>query len=83
MSIRYDSLDEAVRRSMIAELDRDIQGGNQGGNLYISSRLTEAGALEWPGLLHEAFHNHDDIWLAEQIRTRDLMRATEQRRTRG
>lgn len=79
MSIRYDSLDEAVRRCMIAELDRDIQGGN----LYISSRLTEAGALEWPGLLHEAFHNHDDIWLAEQIRTRDLMRATKQRRTRG
>jgi hypothetical protein len=79
MSIRYDSLDEAVRHCMVAELDRDIQGGN----LYISSRLTEAGALEWPGLLHEAFHNHDDIWLAEQIRTRDLMRATAQRRTKG
>lgn len=48
MSIRYDSLDEAVRHCMVAELDRDIQGGN----LYISSRLTEAGALEWPSLLH-------------------------------
>lgn len=79
MSIRYDSLDEAVRRSTIAELDRDIQGGN----LYISSRLTEAGALEWPILLHEALVKRDDVWLAGQIRTRDLMRATEQRRTRG
>jgi len=64
---------------MIAELDRDIQGGN----LYISSSLTEAGTLEWPILLHEAFHNHDDVWLTEQIQTLDLMRATEQRRTRG
>lgn len=79
MSIRCDSLDEAVRHCMIAELDRDIQGGN----LYISARLTEAGALEWPDLLHEALVKYDDVWLAEQIRTRDLMRVTEQRRTRG
>jgi len=79
MSIRYDSLDEAVRHCMISELDRDTQGGN----LYISSRLTEAGALGWPILLHEALVKHDDIWLAEQIRTRDLMRVTEQRRARG
>jgi hypothetical protein len=79
MGIRYDSLDEAARRFMIDELNRDIQGGT----LYISTRLTEAGASEWPNLLREAFHNHNDDWLAEQIRTRDLMRATAQRRTKG
>jgi len=79
MGIHYDGLDGAVRRFMIDELNRDIQGDN----LYISPRLTEAGALEWPNLLREAFHSHDDDWLAEQTRTRGLMRATEQRRTRG
>lgn len=64
---------------MIAELDRDIQGGD----LYISARLTGAGALEWPDLLREALVKYDDVWLTEQIRTRNLMHMTEQRRARG
>lgn len=79
MSIRYDSLDEKVRRFMIDELDRDIQEGN----LYISPRLTETGALRWPDLLREALYKHDDTWLAEQIQRHGLMHVREQRRKRG
>lgn len=47
MSIRYDSLDTVVRDFMVHELERD-QGA---GALYVSPRLTDAGAQAWPGIL--------------------------------
>ncbi|GIW56645.1 MAG: hypothetical protein KatS3mg082_3049 [Nitrospiraceae bacterium] len=77
MGIRYESLDDNVRRYMIEELERDIESRQ----LYISPRLTDEGARVWPELLREAFHDHDDDWLASQLRIRGLMRHTEQRRT--
>jgi len=77
MGIQYDSLDANVRQSMIHELDLD-KGDNR---LYISPRLTEGGAKEWPELLRDAFSEYDDDWLSAQIRSRGLMRDTEQRRT--
>lgn len=76
MGIRCESLDEKVRRQMIAELDIDIESEK----LYISKRLTEAGVKEWPELLREAFLEHNDDWLASQLRVRGLMRTTEKRR---
>lgn len=77
MGIRYESLDENVRRCMIEELELDFNSGK----LYISPRLTDEGVRVWPDLLREAFRNHDDDWLASQLRFRGLMRKTEQRRT--
>lgn len=77
MGLRYDSLDDRVRELMISELELDMQSGR----LYISPRLTEAGAQSWPDLLREAFRGHDDDWLASQLGSRGLIRSTEQRRT--
>jgi len=76
MSIRYDSLDEDVRAAMRRELERD-QANNA---LYISPRLTEAGARAWPEILREAFAHHDDRWIASSLRSRGLIRTEEQRR---
>jgi len=76
MGILCESLDEKIRRQMIAELDLDIESGK----LYISKRLTEAGAKEWPELLRVALLENNDDWLASQLQVRGLMRTTEQRR---
>jgi hypothetical protein len=77
MGIRYESLDENVRRYMLDELELDCNSGK----LYISPRLTVEGVAVWPDLLREAFRNHDDDWLASELRLRGLIRKTEQRRT--
>lgn len=76
MSIRYESLDEPVRAFIRKEVERDRADGT----LYISPRLTEAGAAAWLELLLEACARHDDAWLASQLRSRGLMRTEEQRR---
>lgn len=76
MSLRYDSLDAAVREQMVSELERDI--GN--GKLYISPRLTEDGVKQWPNILREACVKHDDSWLAATLRERRLLRAQEERK---
>lgn len=76
MSIRYESLDVAVCSAMLRELERDQAAGN----LYISPRLTEAGAQTWTQILREAFESHDDSWVAATLRSRGLMRSEEQRR---
>lgn len=76
MGIRYESLDAAVRASMIQEVERDKASGS----LYISPRLTDAGARAWPDLLREASEQHDDTWLATVLRSRGYMRSEEQGR---
>lgn len=76
MSIRHESLDAAVRSAAVREIERDRASGT----LYISPRLTEAGAQAWPQILREAFERHDDSWVAATLRSRGLMRTEEQRR---
>jgi hypothetical protein len=76
MSIRYESLDAAVRTAMVRELERDQAAGV----LYISPRLTEAGAQAWPSILRQAFESRDDSWVAATLRSRGLMRTKVQRR---
>ena len=76
MSIQYDSLDSDVRSAMLAELDLDESAQS----LYLSPRLTEAGAAAWPEILREAFTSHDDSWIASTLRARGLLRSQEQRR---
>ena len=76
MSIRYESLDDAVRTAMVRELEHDIANGT----LYISPRLTPAGANSWPQLLREAAEKKDDRWLATSLRSHGFIKATEKRR---
>lgn len=75
MGIYYENLDADVRGFMIAEIERDLASQT----LYIGHRLTDEGAKEWPALLREAFESHDDEWLESALRTRGLIRATEER----
>lgn len=50
MSIHYESLDVTVRGFMARELERDQANGT----LYISPRLTDAGANAWPEILRDS-----------------------------
>ena len=76
MGIHYENLDEKVRDFMLRELELDVRSGT----LYISPRLTEAGASAWSDLLREAFEKYDDNWLAATLRSKGFIRSTEQRR---
>lgn len=76
MPLRYDDLDEATRRHMLAELEHDERNGK----MYVSPRLTEEGQRQYVSLLREAIEHHDDQWLANQIRSRGLLRSHEERR---
>jgi len=76
MGIHCESLDKVVRSYMIQELDADVSNGR----LYISPRLTEAGAKIWPDILREAFGEHDDMWIAATLRSHGLLNAQEHRR---
>ncbi len=77
MSIHYESLDDTVRAAMVREIESD----HATGTLYISPRLTEPGADEWPWILREAAEHHDDAWIASELRERGLLRPQEQTHT--
>jgi len=77
MGIFYEDLNGEVRKYMLEELDLDVKTGR----LYISPRLTEEGRQVWPELLREALREHNDDWLASQLRYRGLIRKAERRKT--
>jgi len=79
MPLDYENLDKKTRAFMLQELDLDVSRGT----LYISPRLNEQGAENYPSLLREALGNHDDARLADQLRGRGYLKAFEQRRKRG
>jgi hypothetical protein len=76
MSIQYPNLDTEVRKFMLREIEMDEANKT----LYISPRLTAQGAQTWPVILREAMENHDDGWLASELRSRGFMRTHEERR---
>jgi hypothetical protein len=76
MPLRYEDLDGATRRHMLAELEHDEKNGK----VYFSPRLTADGQRRYVGLLREAIEHHDDQWLADQIRARGFLRSHEERR---
>lgn len=76
MSIHYESLDADVRRFMVREVEHDEAKGA----MYISPRLTDAGAQAWPQILREACEEYDDEWLASVLRARGHILDREQRR---
>ncbi len=79
MGIYYENFDAQTRQFMIEELEIDMSGGT----LYISPRLNDTGRENWANILREAIQNHNDIWLANQLRVRNYMNAQEQKRTRS
>lgn len=77
MGICYENLDRSVRDLMVSELKLDVANGK----LYLSQRLTDAGAQVWPQVLQEACEQHDDVWIAEVLRSNGYIRPQEPRRT--
>src|SRR4051794_8738876 len=72
-------LDERTRRYMLEEIERDA---NQG-TLYISPRLSNTGAANYPVLLREAAQLHEPAWLAHELNQLNRMQRSEQRRLSG
>ncbi len=79
MGIFYENLDERTREFMVKEVETDVSNGD----LYLSSRLTSEGQLNWATLLKEAICNYDDDWLANELLNRGYIRSHESRRTRS
>ncbi len=76
MTLHYEHLDERTRHLMLKEMDLDISQGT----LYISPRLSEQGAKNYPSLLRETIQSHDDAWFANELRSQGYMNAFEQKR---
>lgn len=76
MTPQLDNLDERTRAFMLKEVQRDMDSGS----LYISSRLTYVGRTRWAEVLQSAIAAGDDNSLAAELRSAELISATEQRR---
>ena len=76
MALQLTNLDELTRALMVEELEIDMVNGD----LYLSPRLNGRGHVEYEQLLRTAFLEGDDQSLADEIRSRDLLNASEQRR---
>ncbi len=76
VGLSYANLDDRTRHFMIQELERDIANGT----VYISDRLNEEGVRNWPSVLRLAIEQHDDDWLAGELRRRGYIRTHEQKR---
>lgn len=76
MGLHHENLDGRTRQLMLNEVDSDASKET----LYISPRLNEQGAKDYPLLLRDAIQNHNDDWLANELRCRNYMNASEQRR---
>jgi hypothetical protein len=76
MPRRYEDLDDATRRHMLAELEHDEREGR----VYHSPRLTAEGQRQYVSLLREAIEHHDGEWLAAEIQRRGLLNTYEERR---
>ncbi|MGN6367039.1 MAG: hypothetical protein ACTHN5_02140 [Phycisphaerae bacterium] len=72
------NLDEKTRHHMLQELDADVTADT----LYRSPRLNDEGRRVYPQLLREACANHDDQWLALQLRNQGCFLEKETRRTK-
>lgn len=78
MPLYYENLDDRTRRFMREEVGLDVSEGV----LYLSSRLNPSGQQDFERLLVEAVSEHDDEWLAEQLRYGDYLNSTLQRQTK-
>jgi len=79
MGLRYKNLDAKTREFMLEELELDVKNGR----VYVSPRLNPRGQKVWVELLREAIAEHDDDWLADQLRAGEYIREYEYRRLRN
>jgi hypothetical protein len=79
MAFNFKDLDQQTRHFMVEEVDHDIAGNR----LYRSNRLTEEGWRAWPELLKEAVRGHDEVWLAQVLAEKRVLKAEEQRVVKG
>jgi hypothetical protein len=79
MGLDFRNLDPDTRLAMAAEVERDTAAGS----LYISPRLTEKGAREWPDLLLSAVAKGTDDSLAAELATRGLLKTQEESHRNG
>lgn len=77
--LKLANLDDLTRTLMVEELEVDVASGV----LYLSPRLNDRGLAEYEQLLRTAFSSGNDKSLADEIRSRNLLNATEQRRKPG
>ena len=79
MALDYLDLNVQTRAFMLEEIEQDIANNA----IYISPRLTPKGRTDWPHLLCAAARDHDDDWLAAQLRDTGRLSDTLQRRSRN
>jgi hypothetical protein len=79
MGLNLVNLDTQTRPLMLEEIDRDVKAQK----LYISARLSATGARDYSDLLIAAARDHDDAWLAAEIRKPGRLNPTEQRKARS
>ncbi|MFC5860714.1 hypothetical protein ACFPT7_00250 [Acidicapsa dinghuensis] len=78
MALVLRNLDTLTRKYMLVEVERDIQIGK----LYISSRLSSRGALEYPQLLRDSVIGGDDSSLASELSVPGRLNLSETRNTK-
>lgn len=77
MGLRYENLDRETRRIMVEEIEADIRDGR----LYVAeNRLSDAGRAAYPNLLRTAAGEHNDDWLAGELRKPGIMNPRQQRK---
>lgn len=76
MGLTYRDLTADIRQAMLDEIDHDLAKGP----LYTGSWHSPQGVADWPTLLRAAAQNHDDDWLAQQMRANNRLNRTAERR---
>ncbi|MBW9232142.1 hypothetical protein [Leptospira santarosai] len=77
MAFSFKNLDAATRAEMRKEIQSDIDSKK----IYISPRLNSTGVTKYPELLIESAENYDEVWLAKQIKSLNLLNLTEIKKT--
>lgn len=75
MTYQFHNLDGVTRESMLAEVDKDIEESC----LYVSKRMTDAGADAYPTLLRTAVTRHDEDWLDSALSDPSYFKQSETR----
>ena len=73
------NLDSVTRKYMLQEIELDQQAGR----VYISPRLSNQGAADYPSLLKAAVTSADDSFLAAQLKVPGRLNASEPRNTKS
>ena len=79
MALNLINLDASTRKYMLDEIENDERAGR----LYISPRLSNRGATEYPALLKTAALAADDSFLANELRAPGRLNPTVQRNNKN